>query len=83
MYYLLFTSQNCKSCPAMKENVRSLNLGHFEFSVDTPEGAKLAQEFHIMSLPTLVATWNKEPVGELTRLVGIYKPDQIKDAITL
>jgi protein-disulfide isomerase len=65
----------------MKKAVQSLNLGHFEFNVDKPEGSKIAKEFNVRSLPTFIVSNSMEPNGELNRLTGSWPIEKIKETL--
>jgi thioredoxin-related protein len=79
--YLLFTSKNCPSCPAMKKTVSEMNLGHFEFSVDSPIGAGVAKDFNVRSLPTFIICEGNRPEGEIKRFIGNWSQSKIEEAL--
>jgi len=85
---LLFTGPNCNACGTMKKNVGEAGLTYFEVNISTPEGSKLAQEYHVMTIPTLLlcdlisdSTMGNMKVTPLKSLVGSYPVLSIKQAM--
>lgn len=68
----LFTSSSCAGCVPVKKMIEQKELPINIVSIDTPDGAKLAGQFFVRSLPTLVLdNGEKTFVGTGTCISGL------------
>ncbi len=65
MKALLFTSTNCKACPAMKQNLAKAGIPYDEMNVDVRENWAIAGLYRVRALPTLVVVEGGKPVESL------------------
>lgn len=63
----------------MRQNLLTAGISFSVVSVDTPEGAREAQKYRIMSLPSLLLMHNGLPYKVLT---GAYTPAQLVEKLT-
>lgn len=76
MKALLFTSTNCKACPAMKRDLAKAGIPYDEMNVDVRENWAIAGLYRVRALPTLVVIDGSQPVESLT---GAYPlPELLK-----
>jgi thioredoxin-like negative regulator of GroEL len=71
MKYLLFTSNTCKACPQMKQNLSRAGIKYDEFNVNERHNAKIAAMYLVKSLPTLVVTHGGKPLDTVVGLVPV------------
>lgn len=54
MKVLKFYSKTCGPCKALERNLKNTSIVYEDIEISSDEGAKLAEEYGIMSIPTLV-----------------------------
>lgn len=54
MKVLKFYSKTCGPCKALERNLKKTSIVYEDIEISSDEGAKLAEEYGIMSIPTLV-----------------------------
>jgi len=54
MVKILFTSEYCGPCHEIKRILKKKGIKFKEISVDTPEGAALADKYNIRAIPAMV-----------------------------
>lgn len=65
---LLFTSQSCVPCKALKAYLKSHNHEAEELDIESPTGSLKARMYRVRSVPTLVRVDDSE--GMLDYLIG-------------
>ena len=78
MKYLLFSSNTCKSCPAMKLNLNKVGIKYTEMNVDERHNARIAGMYQVKSLPTLVITRGGHPQESFVGVRPMYELEKIK-----
>jgi thioredoxin-like negative regulator of GroEL len=69
--HILFTSRNCAKCGPYKALLQRAGVTIMECSVDRMAGQEMAAQYHVKTLPSLLAMQNGVPQkvfpGALTR----------------
>jgi len=78
MKYLLFASNTCKSCPAMKINLTKAGITYLEMNVSIEKNKMMAGTMHVRSLPTLIVTKGGKPIESLVGVRPVEELEKIK-----
>ena len=76
--FLLFTSNNCKACPAQKLNLNKDGIKFTEMNVDEDKHKRIAGLYHVRTLPTLVITRGGHPQESLPGVRPLAELEKIK-----
>jgi len=86
MEILIFVSSHCSYCPRGEKVVRDVVSNYSDYNISlrrvrvrTDEGKKLAEEFCVMSVPTILLV--DDNGKEIERIVGVPSEDSLKDKI--
>ena len=79
MRVVLFTSKNCKACPAMKANLKKAEIPFSEVDVESKTGLVKAAQLRIMHLPTLFLFDNDIPIKSFMGALPFSEVMKIKN----
>ena len=79
---MLFTNQTCPHCNNAREVLKKLDRDDFkvrEISTSSPDGSKIAQQYGIMSVPTVFVKGPEHP--EIIGLKGVPSEKELNKSI--
>lgn len=62
--FKFFYSDTCPNCPSVKDHVKNLDLNGEYLNASKPDGLKLAREYNVMAVPTVIFFDNNGDVLE-------------------